>query len=153
MRIRATVAAVSGALALSALAVPAAQADGSSSYRTDVAKVQEAAHAAAGKTAYTGPSGEPYDLDVTFSDIKVNGGKAIAFGTTKEVAVPVTYTLKHGSDVDVTADDFLTGPYLYKGSFDAPDNMLFGDYAASCTATSATAASCKGNEVRSVMPC
>ncbi|MFI5994437.1 hypothetical protein ACIBAC_21675 [Streptomyces sp. NPDC051362] len=148
MRIRATVAAVSGALALSALAVPAAQADGSSSYRTDVAKVQEAAHAAAGKTAYTGntgPSGEPYDLDVTFSNIKVNAGKAIPVGTTKQVTVPVTYTLKHGSDVDITADDFLTGPYLYKGSFDAPDNTLFGDYAASCTATSATAASCKGN--------
>ncbi|MFD6299047.1 hypothetical protein ACFWFU_29940 [Streptomyces sp. NPDC060235] len=148
MRIRATVAAVSGALALSALAVPAAQADGSSSYRADVSKVQEAAHAAAGKSAYTGrtgPTGEPYDLDVTFSNIKVNAGKAIAVGTTKPVSVPVTYTLKHGSDVDITADDFLTGPYLYKGSFDAPDNMLFGDYAASCTATSATAASCKGD--------
>ncbi|MGW6215268.1 hypothetical protein [Streptomyces sp. NPDC055109] len=148
MRIRATVAAVSGALALSALAVRAAQADGSSSYRTDVSKVQEAAHAAAGKTAYTGqtgPTGEPYDLDVTFSNIKVNGGKAIAVGTTKEVTVPVTYTLKHGSGVDITADDFLTGPYLYKGSFDSPDNSLFGQHPATCTATSATAASCKGD--------
>ncbi|MFG2440956.1 hypothetical protein [Streptomyces sp. NPDC048508] len=148
MRIRATVAAVSGALALSAFAVPAAQADGSSSYRTDVATVQEAAHAAAGKSAYTGktgPTGVPYDLDVSFSNIKVNGGKAIPVGTTKQVTVPVTYTLKHGSSVDITADDFVTGPYLYKGAFDAPYNMLFGDYAASCTATSATAASCKGD--------
>ncbi|MFD7678461.1 hypothetical protein [Streptomyces sp. NPDC060187] len=148
MRIRATVAAVSGALALSALAVPASHADGSSSYRTDVAKVREAAHAASGKTAYTGqtgPTGEPYALDVTFSNVVVNGGKAIPVGTTKQVTVPVTYTLKHAADVDITADDFLTGPYLYKGSFDEPDNSFFGEYAASCAATSATAATCKGD--------
>ncbi|MEW2165829.1 hypothetical protein AB0912_22930 [Streptomyces sp. NPDC007084] len=149
MRIRATVAAVTGALALSALAVPAAQADGSASYRADVAKVREAAgHTGAGKSVYTGktgPTGVPYDLDVTFSGVKVNGGKAIPVGTTKQVTIPVTYTLKHGADVDITADDFLTGPYLYKGAFDTPDNMLFGDYPATCTATSATAASCKGD--------
>ncbi|MFD5636289.1 hypothetical protein ACFWJM_19470 [Streptomyces sp. NPDC127077] len=147
MRIRATVAAVSGALALSALVVPGAHAADSSSYRTDVAKVREAAHAASGKSVYTGSTGAvdgvPYDLDVTFSNIKVNGGKAIAVGISNHVIVPVTYTLNHGAGVDITADDFLNGPYLYKGSFDTPDNMLFGNNPGTCTATSATAASCK----------
>ncbi|MFD8421957.1 hypothetical protein [Streptomyces sp. NPDC059466] len=149
MRIRATVAAVSGALALSAFVVPAAHAaDSSSSYRADVARVLEAAHSASGKTAFTAATAaddEPYALNVSFSNIKVNGGKAFAVGTTNHVAVPVTYTLTHGVEVKITAADFLTGPYLYKGSFAGPDNVLFGDNPAKCTATSTTTASCKGN--------
>ncbi|WP_329533610.1 hypothetical protein OG568_28650 [Streptomyces sp. NBC_01450] len=148
MRIRATVAAVSGALALSAFVVPAAHAaDSASSYRADVAKVLEAAHSASGRTAFsaTAADDEPYALDVTFSNLKVNSGKAIAVGTTNHVAVPVTYTLTHGADVDITAADFQTGPYIYKGAFSDPDNVLFGVDAAKCTVTSSTAASCKGN--------
>ncbi|MER5533308.1 hypothetical protein [Streptomyces mirabilis] len=150
MRIPATVAAVSGALALSAFVVPAAHAaDSASSYRADVAKVLEAAHSASGRTAFsattTAADDEPYALDVTFSNLKVNSGKAIAVGTTNHVAVPVTYTLTHGADVDITAADFQTGPYIYKGAFSDPDNVLFGVDAAKCTVTSSTAASCKGN--------
>jgi hypothetical protein len=149
MRIRATVAAVSGALALSAFVVPAAHAaDSASSYRADVAKVLEAAHSASSRTAFsatTAADDEPYALDVTFSNLKVNSGKAIAVGTTNHVAVPVTYTLTHGADVDITAADFQTGPYIYKGAFSDPDNLLFGVDAAKCTVTSSTAASCKGN--------
>ncbi|MCX4454966.1 hypothetical protein OG585_20170 [Streptomyces sp. NBC_01340] len=149
MRIRATVAAVSGALALSAFVVPAAHAaDSASSYRADVAKVLEAAHSVSGRTAFsatTAADDEPYALDVTFSNLKVNSGKAIAVGTTNHVAVPVTYTLTHGADVDITAADFQTGPYIYKGAFSDPDNVLFGVDAAKCTVTSSTAASCKGN--------
>ncbi|MFD4415706.1 hypothetical protein [Streptomyces sp. NPDC058476] len=150
MRIRATVAAVSGALALSAFAVPGAHADDSaSSYRANVTKAQEVARAATGKTAFSASTaadtGTPYALDATFSNIKVNSGAAVKVGTTNHVAVPVTYTMTHGADVDITADDFFTGPYLYKGSFDAPDNMLFGDYDATCTATSSTVATCKGD--------
>jgi hypothetical protein len=150
MRIRATVAAVSGALALSAFVVPGAHAaDSASSYRADVTKAQEVARAAAGKTAFStsaaADTGTPYALDATFSNVKVNGGKAITVGISNHVTVPVTYTMTHGADVDITADDFLTGPYIYKGSFDAPDNMLFGDDPATCTATSSTVATCKGD--------
>ncbi|MEU6366348.1 hypothetical protein ABZ876_11440 [Streptomyces sp. NPDC046931] len=65
MRIRATVAAVSGALALSAFAVPAAHAAGTA-----------------------GPA-------VTFSNVKVNKAKNIVVGTTAKVSVPVTYTVTH----------------------------------------------------------
>jgi hypothetical protein len=144
MRIRATVAAVTGALALSALAVPAAQAaDTSSSFRTDAAKAFAAAHADhSGITAFS-TSADPTALDVTFSNLKI--ATAIKVGTTNKVATTVTYTMTHGSDVDITSDDFATGPYIYKGSYDSPSNMAFGDDPATCTATSSTTATCKGN--------
>ncbi|MEU0787326.1 hypothetical protein ABZ341_37990 [Streptomyces sp. NPDC006173] len=138
MRIRATVAAASGALALSALAVPAAQADGSApSYRAEAAKVL-GSH---GKTAFTAtaPVG---DLDVSFSNFKI--ASAIAVGTTNRVSTTVTYTLTHGADIDINSDDFDNGPLIYKGSIDAPENVLGGDLPATCTATSSTTASCKG---------
>ncbi|MET8942378.1 hypothetical protein ABZX30_01980 [Streptomyces sp. NPDC004542] len=138
MRIRATVAAASGALALSAFAVPTAHAD-ASSYRAEAAAA--VSHAASGKTAFTATTAA--DLDVTFSNFKV--AKAIKVGTTNHVATTVTYTLTHGADVDITSEDFANGPFLYKGSSDAPDNVLFGDDPATCTATSATTADCKGN--------
>ncbi|MFF4575029.1 hypothetical protein [Streptomyces sp. NPDC001410] len=147
MRIRATVAAVSGAMALSAFAVPAAQAaDNGSSFRAEAAKVLQAAHAAtSGKTAFsssTAADGAPYAMDVTFSNFKI--AKAVKVGTTNHVSTTVTYTLTHGADVDVTADDFLTGPYIYKGSYNTPDNMLLGDAPATCTATSSTTETCTG---------
>lgn len=150
MRIRATVAAVTGALALSAFAVPAAQAaDPAPSFGAGAAKVLQAAHAASGKTAFgatsaaTAADGQPYALNVNFSNLKI--GKAYKVGTTYHVAVPVSYTLTHGADVDITAADFDNGPFLYKGSYDTPSNMLFGDDPATCTATSSTTATCKGN--------
>ncbi|MET8246075.1 hypothetical protein ABZV31_17610 [Streptomyces sp. NPDC005202] len=122
MRIRATVAAVTGALALTAFAVPAAQ--------------------AAGSAPATATDGTPYTLNVGFSDFKIVS--AIKVGTTNKVTTTVTYTLTHGSDVDITAKDFYTDPFLYRGSFDAPDKELYGDDFATCTATSSTTASCKG---------
>ncbi|MFG1672246.1 hypothetical protein [Streptomyces sp. Y7] len=137
MRIRATVAAVSGALALSALAVPAAQADDSAVSRADVAKVRQAAHAGSVRAA-----GKPYALNVSFSDFKI--AKAVKAGTTNHVATTVTYTLTHGADVDITARDFVTDPIIYRGSYTRPDNMLYGNKPAKCTATNATTATCKG---------
>ncbi|MFJ9560067.1 hypothetical protein ACIRQQ_08505 [Streptomyces fuscichromogenes] len=146
MRIRATVAAVSGALALSALAMPAAHAAGGSSFGADATKLFAAAHSTSGKTAYsaaTAADDGPYAMDVTFSDVKI--AKAVTVGTTAHVATSVTYTLTHGADVDITAADFFSGAYIYKGSYDDPANFLIGDDPAKCTVTSATTASCKGN--------
>ncbi|MGW2518770.1 hypothetical protein ACWC09_17505 [Streptomyces sp. NPDC001617] len=148
MHIRATVAAVSGALAISAFVLPAAHAAGASdSYRADVAKVLQAAHAASGKTAFSTAAADddqPYPLDATFSAVKVNNNKAFVVGATGHVKVPYTYTLTHGADVDITASDFATGAYVYKGPDSAPTNELFGDDPATCTATSTTVATCKG---------
>ncbi|MEV5435048.1 hypothetical protein AB0K80_03275 [Streptomyces sp. NPDC052682] len=138
MRIRATAAAVSitGVLALSAFAVPAAQ----------------AADAASGKAAFSSASADATSgttttstLDVTFSDMKVNNGKNIAVGTTNVVSVPVTYTLTHPADMDTSSDHFASGPLIYRGSSpDTASNMLISDDPATCTATSSTTMSCKG---------
>ncbi|UUU33034.1 hypothetical protein JIX56_25930 [Streptomyces sp. CA-210063] len=145
MRIRATVAAVSGALALSAFAVPAAQADGSA------VPDWQAVSAGAGQSAFgaaTAADADVATLDVSFSGMKVNNGKAIVVGT-KKVSVPVTYTLKHAAGVDVTSENFLNGPFLYLKSLPTSvgqaftDPVLFGDEPATCKATSATTASCK----------
>ncbi|MEU9452122.1 hypothetical protein [Streptomyces sp. NPDC048277] len=150
MRIRATVAAVSGALALSAFAVPAAQAAGGSSYSpSDLAKFAAAAQqAASGRSAYTASTaddtGVPYTLDLSFSNVKVNNGKPIVAGTTTHVKAPVTFTVTHAADVDIHASDFLMDVDIYRGSFDDPANILVGDDWPSCTDTSATTASCKG---------
>ncbi|WP_328872170.1 hypothetical protein OHT76_19735 [Streptomyces sp. NBC_00287] len=139
MRIRATVAAVSGALALSAFAVPAAQADDSASaYRADVAKVR----AAVAKSAFGTRADAPYDMDVTFSNFKI--AKTVKVGTTAQVSTTVTYTMTHAADIDIKAEDFATGPYIYKGAFASPDNMLFGNKAATCASTSDTTATCTG---------
>ncbi|MEU2586114.1 hypothetical protein ABZ612_24780 [Streptomyces avermitilis] len=144
MRIRATVAAVSGALALSALAVPAAQAADSASV-ADIAKTWGLSTTASGKSAFRASTATAAaTLDVTFSDVKVNKGKPIVVGTTKHVVTPVTYTLTHGADVDITSPKFLNGPVLYLGSkltLDSSD-VLSGDEPGTCTATSATTASC-----------
>ncbi|MFC9278229.1 hypothetical protein [Streptomyces collinus] len=116
MRIRATVAAVSGALALSALAVPAAQAATS--------------------------SGTPYTMDVSFSNLRI--ASAIKVGTTNKVSTTYTFTLTHGAGVDITASDFYADAYLYRGTLDAPSKALEGDDFATCSPTSPTAATCTG---------
>ncbi|UXY28302.1 hypothetical protein [Streptomyces sp. HUAS TT20] len=116
MRIRATVAAVSGALALSALAVPAAQA--------------------------APTSGTPYTLNVSFSNVTI--AKAIKVGTTNKVSTTYSYTLTHGADVDITKSDFYTDAFLYKGSYSDSSPELYGDNPATCTPTSSTTATCTG---------
>jgi hypothetical protein len=114
------VAAALGALAFSALAVPSAQAAGSAA-----------------------TSGEPYTLNVSFSNFKV--AKSVKVGVSSEVSTPVSFTLTHGSEVDVTAKDFFAEPFLYHGTFgDDSTPQLFGDDFATCTVTSSTTASCKG---------
>ena len=148
MRIRATVAAVSGALALSAIAIPAAQATGGHSYsHDDVQKAAQAAREAAdGTSSYTGSTGEegtPYPLDVTFSAVKVNNGKPIVVGIGNTVTVPVTFTVTHSADVDLYAADTYLDVELYRGDYTLPDNWLVGPDWPVCTDVSATKANCK----------
>ncbi|MFD8773084.1 hypothetical protein ACWGNN_13570 [Streptomyces sp. NPDC055817] len=147
MRIRATMAAatVTGSLALAAFAVPAAQATGQPS----LAQAHQVAQKAAGHSAPQARSltateaGDPYVMDATFSNIKVNSGKsAIVVGTTNTVHVSYSFTFTHGSDVDPTADDFVPGVDLYRTD---EGNALFGDAPATCTAASSTVANCKGS--------
>ncbi|MBL1081887.1 hypothetical protein JK359_07805 [Streptomyces actinomycinicus] len=141
MRLRATVAAVSGALALSALALPAAHAaDGGSSYRAHVAEV--VAQHTSGKAGFTATAAPIGDLDVSFSDFKIT--KAIKVGTTSKVTTWVTYKLTHAADIDVTGDSVLTGPLIYRGSAEQPENVQGGQNPATCVDVTATTATCKG---------
>lgn len=120
MRTRATAAAVLGALAFSALAVPSAQAAGSAA-----------------------TSGQPYTLNVGFSNFKV--AKSVKVGVGGTVSTPVSFTLTHGSGVDVTAKDFFAEPFLYHGTFgDDATPQLFGDDFATCKVVTSTTASCTG---------
>ncbi|MER6423503.1 hypothetical protein [Streptomyces sp. NPDC001137] len=140
MRIRATVAAVSGALALSAFALPTAHAADAPSFKTEAAKIL-AAHS--GKTAFSSDAAAA-DLGVTFSDLKI--AKAVKVGTTNHVATTVTYTLTHGANYDINSSDFDSGPLIYKGSsINSAENVLGGELPATCTATSDTTATCTGD--------
>ncbi|MGW0995173.1 hypothetical protein ACWD5V_18080 [Streptomyces sp. NPDC002523] len=147
MRIRATVAAVTGALALSAFVVPAAHAAGTAKVPADTAaasKAAHSAHSATGKSAFAATAdGTPYVLNATFSNVKVNSGKNIAVGTTNVVKVPVSFTLTHGADVNIHAADFVSGVELYRGTSFDEAIFFFDSNPAACTDTSATVASCK----------
>lgn len=77
-------------------------------------------------------------------NMTINNGNAIRVGATKQVTAPVTFTMTHGDDVDPWSDDFYVDPYIYKGSFDAPENILFGDDYAYCTPAGANTADCEG---------
>ncbi|MER6953165.1 hypothetical protein [Streptomyces sp. NPDC000618] len=147
MRKRATVVAVSGALVLSAFAVPAAQATGSDSHNSiDTLKALRAA--VSGKSAYVGETaadtGTPYALDAKFTNVKINNGFPIVASTSGKVTVPVTFKVTHGADVDVTAEDTELDLVIYRGSSADPANFLLGDDYPSCTNTTATVATCKG---------
>ncbi|MEU9333935.1 hypothetical protein AB0D49_12370 [Streptomyces sp. NPDC048290] len=142
MRKRVTLGVVIGALALSGLAVPAAQADGSStSHGTSAEQLLRAAHAEnSAKSSYRAAA--EGELDVSFSNFKI--AKAIKVGTATKTSTTVTYKLTHAAGIDVTSPDFDTFPYLYRGAFETSTLWLFGDDSATCTVTSATTADCKG---------
>ncbi|MFB6817530.1 hypothetical protein ACFCV8_23580 [Streptomyces sp. NPDC056347] len=146
MRIRATVAAVSGALALSALVVPsAAQADDAhraTGSVADVARAAEAGSAAKSGARSLAATNNVGELNLTFSKAKVNGGKAIAVGTSATKKVATSFTVTHAADVDIFAPDFVMDVSLYRGSFDNPTNELYSDIAPTCKKVSATVANC-----------
>ncbi|WP_225834054.1 hypothetical protein [Streptomyces sp. NK08204] len=144
MRIRTAVAAVSGAVVLSALAAPAAlAAEPRVPAQTSASQAAHAAQAAGGKTAFTASTtGTPYTLDASFLAVKVNHGKNIAVGTTNVVKVPVSFTLTHAADIDIQADDFFAGVELYRGNSFEDSIYFFDSNDATCVAATATDASC-----------
>ncbi|MCX4730415.1 hypothetical protein [Streptomyces sp. NBC_01363] len=152
MRIRATVAAVSGALALSALVVPsAAQADDAHAAIGSVADAARAAQSDSAVQSGTKSGARSLavantvgQLNLTFSKFTVNGGKPIAVGTAATKIVPTTFTVTHGADVNIFASNFELGVGLYRGSFDTPANELYGDVAPTCKKVSSTVATCTG---------
>ncbi|MFF0093074.1 DUF5707 domain-containing protein [Streptomyces canus] len=131
MRIRTTVAAVSGGLVLSALAVPAAQADGGGLHKPTAAErfgVSRAAMSAAADE----------ELPVV-SDVKVNGGKSIVFGTTGVKTYTVLLTASHSAGIEDAYVD------LWHGKDRAHIDGVFppNEQTATCTAVSDTTSTCK----------
>jgi hypothetical protein len=146
MRIRATVAAVTGALALSALVVPAvAQAadDTRPSFASTVGETAadlkaglkgDAPTARGGATAKAAAS-----AGFSVSGVSVNHNKDVVVGTTGSYTVPLTYTLNHTGDLGA----YGTAAVIYHGT--SIDDATWGfssDDAATCAEVSATALKC-----------
>ncbi|WP_436738270.1 calcium-binding protein [Streptomyces sp. BBFR102] len=136
MRMRATAAAVSGALALSVLTGAAAQAaPGPDRERAEV----PTAASVFGKKANS--EGRTFKAAAApkISKVKVNGGKDIVLGTTKLKTVSVSVTASHASGI---ADAYV---YLWHGSTpEKADGVMWqSEGYASCEASSATTSTCK----------
>jgi hypothetical protein len=127
MRIRATGAAIVGALALTALVVPAAQADDGPADRR---KTTFAAKAPA-----DGVIG-----DTKITKVTVNGGKDIVLGTTAPKTITVSLT---ATDAAGIRDAWVE---LWHGSdWNWPDGLVVPHGEAACTAVNATTSTCKMN--------
>ncbi|WP_055695327.1 DUF5707 domain-containing protein [Streptomyces prasinopilosus] len=136
MRIRATVAVLSGALALSALAVPAAQADGPDGPNLDKTTAAERFGTSNGQSAFrVATAALP-----TVSKVTVNAGKDIAVGTTNAKNFTVSVTAKHATGILDAYVDLWHGPDFEEGL----DGLLMpNEDMATCTAASATTSTCK----------
>ncbi|MEV0258411.1 calcium-binding protein [Streptomyces sp. NPDC050732] len=125
MRIRATVAALSGTLALSALAVPAAQAaDG-----PDAPKFA----ASVAKVASVGTDG-----DTKITKVTVNGGKDVTIGTTEKKKFTVAVTATDPEGIAAGSAFLWHGP----DSQSADAVLSPDDFEGKCTVVNATTSTC-----------
>ncbi|MFF3330366.1 DUF5707 domain-containing protein [Streptomyces sp. NPDC002888] len=138
MRIRATVAAVSGALALSALAVPAAQADPQGDAGVSKPTAAERWGVSPGKSSVSGV--RPDELPKV-SKVTINGGKNIVVGTTYAKTFTVSVTASHPSGIADAYIDLWHGEGPGEGEYDGA--LVSDAEAADCTASSATTSTCK----------
>ncbi|CAM5466201.1 MULTISPECIES: calcium-binding protein [Streptomyces] len=136
MRIRATVAVVSGALALSALTGAAAQAAPGPDRERPAPPTAQSVFG--GKATVKG-QGFKAAAAPKISKVTVNGGKDIVLGTTKLKTVTVSITASHASGIG----DAYT--YLWHGSTPETADWLIvpNEEYASCKASSATTSTCK----------
>jgi hypothetical protein len=135
MRIRATVAAVSGALALSALAVPAAQADSQGAASLDRPSAAERFGTPSARSAFSSAAAAP-----TVSNVTVNAGKNVVVGTTAAKTISVSLTASHPSGIEDAYIDLWHGTNVEDG---VDGYLPPNEEAATCTATSATTSKCK----------
>ena len=133
MRIRATVAAVTGALALSALVVPAAQATDAGLGKTTAAERFGVSRSAMSTTAAAD------DELPGISKVTVNGAQDIVLGTTAAKKFTVSLTASHSAGIEDAYIDLWHGKDL-----DNVDGWLSpNEEVASCTAVNATTSTCK----------
>ncbi|MFE4952781.1 DUF5707 domain-containing protein [Streptomyces sp. NPDC056653] len=142
MRIRATVAAVSGALALSALVVPAAQAGDRAPqvHKPSAAEIFGSAVKDTAKGSFASSSAAT--TVPVISKVTINAGKDVVLGTTALKTITVSVTASHPSGI---ADGYVD---LWHGTDpSSPDTidgaLLPNEDAATCTPVDATTATCK----------
>jgi len=127
------VAAVSGALALSAFVAPAALAADAPAFDKPAAASVFGAPAKSAFAATT-ESAEP-----TVSNVTINGGKDLVMGTATVKTINVSLTATHASGIEDAYIDLWHGADL-----DHVDGYLGpNEDAATCTASSATTSTCK----------
>ncbi|KPL31622.1 calcium-binding protein [Streptomyces anulatus] len=136
MRIRATVAAVSGALALSALAVPAVQADEKPGAGFSVPSGADVFAAEPGAPAADARAARAVETPV-IKKVVVNGGKNIVVGTKSKQKFTIAITASSPSGIE---DAFA---YLWHGHVDEVDGFLgptqeFGNCKVSADPTTST---------------
>jgi hypothetical protein len=132
MRIRATVAAVTGALALSALAVPASHAAAGGIDKTTAAERVGVSRSAMSTAAAAD------ELPVV-SKVTINGAKDVVVGTTAAKKFTVSLTASHSAGIQDAYIDLWHGKNV-----DNIDGLLPpNEEAASCTAVNATTSNCK----------
>ncbi|MGX1955315.1 calcium-binding protein [Streptomyces anulatus] len=136
MRIRATVAAVSGALALSALAVPAVQADEKPEAGFSVPSGADVFAAEPGAPAADARAARAVETPV-IKKVVVNGGKNVVVGTKSKQKFTIAITASSPSGI---ADAFA---YLWHGHIDEVDGFLgptqeFGNCKVSADPTTST---------------
>ncbi|KUL72473.1 MULTISPECIES: DUF5707 domain-containing protein [unclassified Streptomyces] len=137
MRIRATVAAVSGALALSALAVPAAQAGNDSDMAANKPSAAERFGSSKHRSAFSAAAAA--EAEPVVSKVSINSGAGLAVGTTYAKTFTISVTASHPSGVEDAYVDLWHGSDL-----DHIDGLLMtNEDAATCTASSATTSTCK----------
>ncbi|MGW4754092.1 DUF5707 domain-containing protein [Streptomyces chartreusis] len=137
MRIRATVAAVSGALALSALAVPAAQAGNDSDVAANKPSAAERFGSSQNRSAFSAAAAA--EALPVVSKVTINSGTAVAVGTTYAKTFTVSVTASHATGIQDAYVDLWHGADL-----DNIDGLLMAnEEAATCTASSATTSTCK----------
>ncbi|MEU8957350.1 calcium-binding protein [Streptomyces sp. NPDC048518] len=142
MRIRATVAALSGTLALSALAVPAAQAvDGPAAgpqLAAAVAKAAQGADTRADAHADTRVGARAAAGTAKITKVSVNGGKDVSIGTTEKKKFKVSVTATAPSGIAAGSAFIWHGPD--KNHADAV--LAPEDFEGTCVVVNATTSTC-----------
>ncbi|MFD3474345.1 DUF5707 domain-containing protein [Streptomyces sp. NPDC058695] len=148
MRIRATVAASLGALALTAIAVPAAQAADHSGVRGAASQATtfaaQATSQTAKATAFSAASASDDQLgDTAISNVVVNGGKDVVLGTTATKTITVTFTATDDSGIDTSTGYAVLyhGTDMDNSDAGAVPSQQVGDET-NCKTTGATTATC-----------
>ncbi|KOV97806.1 sarcoplasmic reticulum histidine-rich calcium-binding protein [Streptomyces sp. NRRL B-1140] len=138
MRIRATVAAVTGALALSAFAVPSAQADNQAPNLASLVPSTSKA------TPFTAASPADESLgDTKITGVTVNSGKNIVVGTTVKKSFTVSVTATDPEGVQDAFAMLWHGPDTENADGAIVPESLDQEQVGNCTNSSATTATCK----------